>query len=167
MCFRACMLGKFSHFATTRAYVHLPGMFVSVRVCSTWLERIFQSNFISLHGLTYNLENPQHTKKTRKTMFFSMYARGSLVILLLVTYILTDEPSNQKRVSSMYVQESLFILLLGTYIHTDQPKMSAPTLSTSVSMYVKTRSTYMYVVSIVKTCFSVCMLGKVQPFCYL
>ena len=47
-------------------------------------------------------------------MFFSMYARGSLVILLLVTYILTDEPSNQKRASSMYVQESLFILLLGT-----------------------------------------------------
>ena len=36
-------------------------------------------------------------------MFFSMYARGSLVILLLVTYILTDEPSNQKRVFSMYV----------------------------------------------------------------
>ena len=66
-----------------------------------------------------------------------MYARGSLVILLLVTYILTDEPSNQKRVSSMYVQESLFILLLGTYIHTDQPKMSALTMSTSVSMYVK------------------------------
>ena len=58
-------------------------------------------------------------------MFFGMYAQGSLVILLLVTYILTDEPSNQKRVSSMYVQESLFILLLGTYIHTDQPKMSA------------------------------------------
>ena len=85
----------------------------------------------------------------KKNMFFSMYARGSLVILLLVTYILTDEPSNQKRVSSMYVQESLFILLLGTYIHTDQPKMSAPTLSTSVSMYVKTRSTYMYVVKIV------------------
>ena len=52
-------------------------------------------------------------------MFFSMYARGSLVILLLVTYILTDEPSNQKRVFSMYVQESLFILLLATYIHTD------------------------------------------------
>ena len=70
-------------------------------------------------------------------MFFSMYARGSLVILLLVTYILTDEPSNQKRVSSMYVQESLFILLLGTYIHTDQPNMSARIMSTSVSMYVK------------------------------
>ena len=70
-------------------------------------------------------------------MFFGMYARESLVILLLVTYILTDEPSNQKRVSSMYVQESLFILLLGTYIHTDQPKMSALTMSTSVSMYVK------------------------------
>ena len=84
-----------------------------------------------------------------QNMFFSMYARESLVILLLVTYILTDEPSNQKRVSSMYVQESLFILLLGTYIHTDQPKMSAPTMSTSVSMYVKTRSTYMYVVSVV------------------
>ena len=94
-------------------------------------------------------------------MFFSMYARGSLVILLLVTYILTDEPSNQKRVSSMYVQESLFILLLGTYIHTDQPKMSALTMSTSVSMYVKTRSTYMYAVSVGKTCFSVCMLGNV------
>ena len=85
----------------------------------------------------------------KKNMFFSMYARESLVILLLVTYILTDEPSNQKRVSSMYVQESLFILLLGTYIHTDQPKMSALTMSTSVSMYVKTRSTYMYVVSFV------------------
>ena len=49
----------------------------------------------------------------------------------------------------MYVQGSLFILLLGTYIHTDQPKMSALTMSTSVSMYVKTRSTYMYVVSVV------------------
>ena len=81
-------------------------------------------------------------------MFFSMYARESLVILLLVTYILTDEPSNQKRVSSMYVQESLVILLLGTYIHTDQPKMSAPTMS-SVSMYVKARSTYMYGVGVV------------------
>ena len=73
-------------------------------------------------------------------MFFGMYARGGLVILLLVTYILTDEPSNQKRVFSIYVQESRFILLLGTYIHTDQPKMSALTMSTSVSMYVKPRS---------------------------
>ena len=160
------MLGKLSHFATTRAYVHLPGMLVSVRVCSTWLERIFQSNFISLHGLTYNLENPQHTKKRRKTMFFSMYARGSLVILLLVTYILTDEPSNQKRVSSMYVQESLFILLLGTYIHTDQPKMSALTMSTSVSMYVKTRSTYMYIVilhfKVIQRGMHVCMYVRAQ-----
>ena len=82
-------------------------------------------------------------------MFFGMYARGSLVILLLVTYIHTDVFHNSKSVSSMYVQESLFILLLGTYIHTDQPKMSALTMSTSVSMYVKTRSTYMYVVSVV------------------
>ena len=82
-------------------------------------------------------------------MFFGMYARKSLVILLLVTYIHTDLFHSSKSLFSMYVQESLFILLLGTYIHTDQPKMSALAMSTSVSMYVKTRSTYMYVVSVV------------------
>ena len=53
-------------------------------------------------------------------MFFSMHARGSLVILLLVTYILTDEPSNQKRVSSMYVPEVYsFCYLEHTYTLTN------------------------------------------------
>ena len=84
-----------------------------------------------------------------KNMFFGMYVRESLFILLLVTYIHTDFFPNSKSAFSMYVEESRFILLLGTYIHTDQPKMSALTMSTSVSMYVKTRSTYMYVVSVV------------------
>ena len=52
----------------------------------------------------------------------------------------------------MYVHDSLFMLLLATYIHAWPTSFSmfvrpwsALTTSTSVNLYVKTKSTYMYV----------------------
>ena len=100
-------------------------------------------------------------------MFFGMYVRESLFILLLVTYIRTDffRPSILKTKSisvCMFTKVYSFCYLQHTYTR-DRPRFlcsSALTTSTSVNMYVKTRSTYMYVKPGQHTCMLSAFLGE-------